>query len=305
MIGPGFISRVSSYADIQGIDDEPYDTGVAGLSVYRSRKASSLRPCLYKPTFCLVLQGSKEVHVGEKRVVFTTGETLIVSHDIPMISRIVEASNDAPYLALSLPADIQLMRGLVNEIGEVDIKQDKGETLNVGKADTHIVDALERLFALVDQPVEAKVIAPLIVKEIYFRLLMAPHGAMLRHLLQQGSPASRISKVLSFIKKEYSKAFTVAELAEIAMMSSSSFYEYFKTITSTTPLQYQKEIRLLEARRLLMDFEYSVSEVAFNVGYQSPTQFSREYSRKFGTSPSVDKKSVRNRTDYVSHANNN
>ena len=239
-----------------------------------------------------MLQGSKEVHVGARRVSFSRGESLIVSHDIPMVSRIAEASEEAPYLALSLPVDINAMRSLVNEIEEIDIQEEKGQTLKMGNVEPPIYDAMARLFALVGQPLEARVIAPLIVKEIYIRLLLAPHGAMLRHLLERGSPASRISKVLAVLSDNFAKTFTVDELAGIAMMSPSSFYEYFKAMTSTTPLQYQKELRLLEARRLLMDVGSTVSEAAFQVGYQSPTQFSREYARKFGRSPSVDKKSM-------------
>lgn len=290
MIGSSLVLRVSSFAEARGVDGVPVDTGVEGLSVYRSRISTALTPCLYKPTFCLVIQGSKEVHLGARRVSFSAGESLIVSHDIPMVSRISEASEKAPYLALSLPVDVNTMRGLANEIDEAVIDQENSQTLKVGDTEPAIVDAMTRLFALIGQPVQARVIAPLIIKEIYIRLLLAPHGEMLRQILQQGSAANRISKVLAVLSTDFAQSFTVDDLAGIATMSPSSFYEYFKAMTSTTPLQYQKDLRLLEARRLLMDVGHTVSEVAFQVGYQSPTQFSREYSRKFGNSPSSDKK---------------
>ena len=240
MTGSELTSLVSSFADIKGVIAEPYNTGIAGLAVFRSRKPTSFTASLYEPVICLILQGSKEVHVGAELFTFSQGESVVVTHDVPMVSRIVEASEEAPYLALSLPIDVNEMRTLASEIDEIDIVQEKGKTLKYGKSDPAILDAIGRLFELVDQPAEAKVIAPLTVKEIYIRLLLAPHGAMLRHLLQHGSPASHISNVIAFIKKNYAQPLSVDELAGIATMSSSSFYEYFKAITSTTPFAISK-----------------------------------------------------------------
>ena len=147
-------------------------------------------------------------------------------------------------------------------------------------------------FDLIDRPLEAKVMAPLVLREIHFRLLMAQHGGMLRQLLQRGSHASRLTKVLERIKNDYTAPLAVTELASIAGMSPSSFHEHFKALTATTPLQYQKNLRLIEARRLLLDCGHNVSSAAFEVGYESPTQFTREYTRKFGASPSSHKAGV-------------
>ena len=138
-------------------------------------------------------------------------------------------------------------------------------------------------------PAEAKVLGPLILKEMHFRLLTAPHGGMLRNLIQRNSHASRITRAIAYIRQDFANPLAVADLADDAGMSASSFHQHFKSITAMTPLQYQKDLRLMEARRLLMSGQFSVSTTAYEVGYESPTQFSREYSRKFGVSPRRDR----------------
>ncbi|MDV3349591.1 AraC family transcriptional regulator [Leptothoe sp. LEGE 181152] len=276
------------HADRQQVDMEVYATGLAGLRILRSRKPTALEAVLYNPLFCLILQGAKETHLGMRRVSFTASESLIVSHQLPVISRVTEATKMMPYVALVLELDMGIVRSLYDEVGEVEIEEKQARALNVGKTDGALLDAMGRLVDLIDRPVEATVLLPLVLREIHFRLLLAQHGGMLRQLLQRGSQADRIANAIARIKQDYATSLTVAELASVAGLSPSSFHEHFKALTATTPLQYQKELRLLEARRLLMNGNHSVSSAAFEVGYESPTQFSREYSRKFGNSPSKD-----------------
>ena len=286
------IAHVCAYADrhaaCQQADMELYVTGLAGLTILRSRKPTALEAVLYNPLFCLILQGRKETHLGMRRVSFTAGESLIVSHQLPVISRVTEATEMMPYVALVLELDMGIVRSLYDEVSEVEIEEENARALNVGKTDGALFDAMGRLVDLIDQPFETKVLLPLVLRELHFRLLLAQHGGMLRQLLQRGSQADRIAKAIARIKQDYATSLTVAELASVAGLSPSSFHEHFKVLTATTPLQYQKEIRLLEARRLLMNGTHSVSSAAFEVGYESPTQFSREYSRKFGNSPRKD-----------------
>ena len=286
------IAHVCAYADrhaaCQQADMELYATSLAGLTILRSRKPTALEAVLYNPLFCLILQGRKETHLGMRRVSFTAGESLIVSHQLPVISRVTEATEITPYVALVLEIDMGIVRSLYDEVSEVEIEEEHARALNVGKTDGALLDAMGRLVNLIDRPFEATVLLPLVLREIHFRLLLAPHGGMLRQLLQLGSQADRIAKVIARIKQSYATSLTVAELASVAGLSPSSFHEHFKALTATTPLQYQKELRLLEARRLLMNGTHSVSSAAFEVGYESPTQFSREYSRKFGNSPRKD-----------------
>lgn len=286
------IAHVCAYADRQSNISqgsvELYATGLDGLVILRSCKPTTLEAMLYEPLLCLMLQGQKEAYVGERQVRFTAGDSLIVSHQLPVISRVTEATEMKPYLALVLKLDMALVRSLHDEICEIDIEDEQARAFNVGRADEAMMDAMERFIDLIDRPLEAKVMQPLLLREIHFRLLLARHGSTLRQLLRRGSHADCIAKAIDRIQENYTKPIAVAELASIAGLSSSSFHEHFKALTATTPLQYQKELRLLKARHLLMNGAHSVSSAAFEVGYESHTQFSREYSRKFGHSPRTD-----------------
>lgn len=292
MSNKDLIARICAFADSHKADHEAYNTGVAGLLTLRSYKRTSMEAVLYTPLLCLILQGRKETFTGVHSRSFGENQSLIVSHDMPVVSRVIEASKTKPYVAMVLPLDMSIVRNLYNEVGEVEIEDRSSGAVNIGETDPHVVDAMGRLFDLVDRPFEAKVMAPLIQREIHFRLLIAQHGGMLRQLLKRGSYANRLEKVIARIKQNYATPLTVAELASTAGMSISSFHQHFKMLTATTPLQYQKDLRLLEARRLLMDCGHTVSSAAFEVGYESPTQFSREYARKFNHSPSADKTSM-------------
>lgn len=280
--------RILSYANGRNIGVEPHFTEVPSLVVLKNEKPTTLDGVLYNPVMCLILQGKKETYVGDRRLSFGAGECLIVSHDLPVMAQVTEASAEHPYIALVFSIDLQTIRSLYDEIDDIIIEDQVASAFNTGEADAELIGALERLFELVDRPKEAKVMMPLLEREIHFRMLMAQHGGMLRQLLQRDSQASRITKAINRIKQDYATPLTVAELANVAGMSASSFHEHFKAVTLTTPLQYQKDIRLLQARRLVRDGDRSISAIAFEVGYESPTQFSREYARKFGLSPRND-----------------
>ena len=203
---------------------------------------------------------------------------------------VTEASTERPYVALVLDLDLSIVRSLCDEVGETEIEQEGARSLAVGGQDDDLLQAMERLFALVERPLEAQVLAPLIRREIHFRLLLARHGGMLRQLVRRRSHASRVAQAIAHLRENASRSLSVGELARVAGMSPSSFHQHFKEVTDTTPLQYLKELRLLEARQRLLDGTHSVSEAAYDVGYESPTQFSREYSRRFGNSPRRDRR---------------
>ena len=286
------VARVCSYADAHGAPEVPFETGIEGFTLVRCRAPTALEAMVYSPLLCLVLQGRKESYLGDARVSFGRGDSLIVSLDVPTVSRVTEASIRSPYVALALQLDMAVIRNLYDEAGEAEIADGQARAIESGEADEAMVEAMGRLFDLVERPVEQRVLLPLLKREIHFRLLLARHGGMLRRLSHRDSHASRIARALSRIRKDFMEPLKVAELADVAGMSPSSFHEHFKALTATTPLQYQKDLRLLEARRRLIGGEESVSGVAFGVGYESPTQFSREYSRKFGTSPREDRMAV-------------
>ena len=285
-------AEVNRYIDQVGGSDEPIWCDLPGLVVLRRDKPTTFEAALYDPVVCLILQGRKETMIGDRVVRFGAGESLIASHDLPVVSRITEASPDLPYLAIVLMLDLGIVRSLYDQVSvqvsASGAQSGQGHSLDVHETEASLLDALGRYVALLGRPAEAEVMAPLILKEIHFRLLMAPHGAMLRNLIWRDSHASRIARAIARIRQDFRSSLAVADLADAAGMSASSFHEHFKSITATTPLQYQKDLRLMEARRLLSEGTHTVSAAAFEVGYESPTQFSREYARKFGISPRSD-----------------
>ncbi len=255
-----------------------------GLLLLRQDCPSSFEASLYDPVLCLILQGRKQVSIGEQTLSFGPGECLLVSHDLPVCSRITKA----PYLALVFKVDVATIRKLYDEVAESALDSERARAAETHRADRGLLDALHRYLALADSPADAKVLGPLISKELHYRLLVAPFGGMLRSLIRHDSNASAIARAIGHIRGDIRSPIAIADLARQVGMSASSFHKHFKTITSTTPLQYQKELRLLEARQLLRTGGASVTTAAFDVGYESPSQFSREYARKFGVPPSQD-----------------
>ncbi|MFT4628692.1 MAG: AraC-like DNA-binding protein [Myxococcota bacterium] len=260
---------------------------VPRLALFMRTQPTEVVADLYEPVICLILQGGKQTTFGEQTLDLLPGDSLLVSHDMPVRARVTEASPEVPYLSIILLLDLPLLRSLYEEVGQTQVVQASPRSAMVTQADSSVIDALGRYVALAHDPVEQAVLAPLILREIHFRLLMAPHGGMLRELLRHDSHASNVSRAIARIRRDFRTPLVVPELAREVGMSASSFHKHFRDITSSTPLQYQKELRLLEARRMLAVGEHTVSTVAYDVGYGSPTQFSREYARKFGVPPSA------------------
>ncbi len=260
------------------------------LSLLKQSAPSDHIATFYESALCLILQGRKEVIAGQRSFGFGVGELLIISHEIPVVSKITEASEAIPYIALILHLDKAIIRDLHDEFSGIASESRQVRSLEVTKANLHIIDSLFRLLSASQDPADSLVLLPQILREVHFRLLQAPCGGMLRNLLRQNSHASKISKAIALIRGNYSESLVVDDVAKSVGMSASSFFHHFKVITESTPLQYQKNIRLLEARRLLMAEGESVTQTALQVGYESPNQFSREYLRKFGATPSSDLK---------------
>lgn len=262
-------------------------TPVPGLMLFQHVAPTELNPTIYDPVVCLILQGEKETILGDATLHLGPGQSLLISHDVPVVARITKARADEPYLSVVVSIDISLVRSLYEEVSDAVVEDDATVgSAAVCESDPRLIDCLSRCLMLSDDPVEAKVLAPLLLREIHFRLLMAPYGGMLRELLRHDSRASSIARAIARIRREFRTSIAVPELAQNIGMSESAFYKHFRAITSSTPLQYQKELRLLEARRLLSAGDQSVSTVAYEVGYESPNQFSREYARKYGVAPS-------------------
>ena len=255
-----------------------------GLRLLGHPVRTAFEATLYEPVVCVILRGRKQTTFGEHSFDVGGGDCVLVSHDVPVVSRIVEA----PYLALLLDVKLDTLRGLYEELGPASLDKTDAKALEVHATPPELLDALARYMAIADSAPDTKVLGPMLVKEIHYRLLTAPFGGMLRSLIRYDSAASAVANAITQIRRRYRESLVVADLARDVGMSVSAFHRQFRAVTAASPLQYQKELRLLEARRMLKMGTASVSTVAYEVGYESPNQFSREYSRKFGRPPKHD-----------------
>jgi len=262
--------------------------GLPNLTVLQTGEVSEFDSVVYNPVVCLVLQGAKVTAIGDQSVTLRAGDALIVSHDLPVQSRIISASASAPYLALIIRLELGLVRSLYEQIAPISDEIAMARSLSSGPAEPVLVESIARYLALMNNTVEAEVLGSSILREIHFRLLMSPVGGMLRSLLSVDSHASRIARAIVHIRRDFRENLAIPELAQMAGMSQSAFHGHFKQVTGTTPLQYQKDLRMIAARDLLRAGRHSVASASFDVGYESPTHFSRDYQRKFGKAPSKE-----------------
>lgn len=245
---------------------------------------------VYRPLLCAVLQGAKEVGTSTRTLTVRAGQSLIVSNALPVVSRITEAAPDHPYVALVFPLDLDLLRALAPSLPQSSAQR-VSDPFSICLAPTgdDMQDALLRYFRQCETEVARHMLAPITSREIHARLLIGQHGGTLQKLVWHENTASRIFAATHEIRSDLGKPLVVGELAARMGMSSSAFFEQFKAVTGNSPLQYQKDLRLLHARNELQTTGLKVSEIAYGVGYESSAQFSREYARKFGCSPRQDR----------------
>lgn len=261
-----------------------------GMTLMVADAPSGLMHAVYRASFCGVLQGAKVSLLGERAFRYDTGKCLIASMDLPITAQIVEATPERPYMAFSLAIDPASIADLL--LATADGPQaeapDLGAAVAVGALGVDLLEPLGRLLALLDQPRDLKVLAPMIRREMVWRLLNGPHGGMLRQIGLTDSRMARIARAVSWIRDHYAEPLTVPDLAARAGMSPASFHRHFRTATAMSPIQYQKQIRLQAARRMLLSEGVEVAAVGFSIGYESPSQFSRDYRRLFGEAPGRD-----------------
>jgi AraC-like DNA-binding protein len=241
---------------------------------------------LASPTFALVAQGRKRLALGEQVFEYGAGDYLVVSVDLPVTGHFVEASTEEPCLGVGLELRPELIASLLLDSTEKPGGPVRG--LSVSPASMELVDAVIRLLRLVHQPEDARVLAPLVQREILWRLLRSPQGAAVREIGLADSSLSHVARVIRWIRDHYTEPFRIEDLAAMAGMSTSAFHRHFRTVTELTPIQFQKKIRLQEARLRVVGLGEDVTSAGYAVGYDSPSQFSREYRREFGTPPSRD-----------------
>ncbi|HCE3711719.1 AraC family transcriptional regulator [Vibrio parahaemolyticus] len=275
-------------------DANQYDTPISGLRFSRWTTPTPPTSYTHNPSICLIAQGRKRVLLGEESFIYDANHFLISSVDLPIIANIIEASEEQPYLGLLMELDLTEISQLIVD-SELAFTQSKEaqKGIAVGELSESLLDAFVRLAELLDEGQNIKILAPIIKREIFYRLLMSEQGTRLHQIVTAGSHSHQIAKAIDWLKNNFVKPLSVGDLASYTGMSKSSFYTHFRSMTSMTPLQFQKKLRLSEARRLMLTENLDAMAATFKVGYESPSQFSREYSRLFGAPPSKDIKLLR------------
>lgn len=277
-------------------EDGCHATCIPSLFVISESHVTEPVYSVYKPSFCLIVQGEKEVLLAKESFKYGPGDYLVASLDLPVTGQVINASSNAPYLALKLEfTPSQILEILDDATIQVGPEKRTNRAMFVSQVETSLLDAVVRLARLLDNPNDIPVLAPIFTKEILYRVLQGSYGRIVEQMAIEGSYTYHIREVIEFIKKNYNETIRIEELAEIANMSVSTLHRHFKEITAMSPIQFQKHIKLQEARRILLSEATDAADVAFRVGYESPSQFSREYSRMFGFPPKEDITRLRNK----------
>lgn len=265
-----------------------------GIRLRRSSSATSLVPGVTTPSFCMIAQGCKEIHLGEETYRYDPYHYLLATVDLPVASLIIKASKAQPYLGLVLELDPILVGSVMIDSGQTaapshtDVK-----AINVSPLDSSLLDAVVRLVRLIDTPTEARVLAPLITREIVYRLLMGKQGDRLCHIAVLGGYTSPIARAIGRLRKDFDQPLRIDDIARELGMSVSGFHHHFKAVTAMSPLQFQKQMRLQEARRLMLGEGLDAASAGFRVGYNDASQFNREYKRLFSVPPMRDVQQLR------------
>jgi len=281
---------IGKYSKKDGLND----TAIAPLHCFKMSAPSGEMPVLYNASLCLVVQGEKEVMLEDETYHYAASQFLVISVDLPATGHVTVATPEKPYLCLQVDIDPRQLSELITETIRTEVKGAPSErALFVGTTNDQLTDALLRLARLLDTPQDIPLLAPMVLREIYYRLLNGSYGRRIAQIAIHGTKMQRIARVIQRLKTKLSEPIRVEDLAEMAHMSPSSFHFHFKEVTTMSPLQYQKRLRLLEARRLLLVGGTDAASAAYRVGYESASQFSREYSRMFGAPPISDVTNLR------------
>ncbi|MBH3460589.1 AraC family transcriptional regulator [Pseudomonas putida] len=265
-----------------------YETAIAPLHVIRMDAPSDIIHTVHKPALCLIVQGQKEVGLGEDRYLYDPLNYLVVSVTLPVSGRVLTASAQAPYLCIRLDFEPTELAQVIADAPPAGVPDEPERGLFLEQIDVSLLETMLRLVRLLESPRDIGMLAPLALRELHYRLLRGVHGRRLYELAMGDSQTRRVSKAIDWLNNHYTQPLRIEELARIANLGSSTLHHRFKAVTAMSPLQYQKQLRLQEARRLMLGEGLDVSSACYRVGYESPSQFSREYSRQFGCAPSRD-----------------
>jgi AraC-like DNA-binding protein len=261
-----------------------YPTAIEGLTIARRHDAKDLENCVYKPLVAVVVQGSKRSVIGSEEYRYGENHCLVIGVDVPSANHVIVASPEQPFLAVSLDLDKYLITQLAAEI-QPRLGNGSFKGMAVAEVDPDVLDAFLRLAELLEKPEQIPILATMIIREIHYRLLIGPQGERLRLINTLGTQSNQIAKSITWLRDNYKEPLQVDELARKVNMATSTFHRHFRDVTTLSPLQYQKRLRLYEAQRLMLVEAEDAAIAALAVGYESPTQFNREYKRMFGEPP--------------------
>jgi AraC-like DNA-binding protein len=274
-------------------------TAIPGLSLFRRDEPSPPTSIMYEPRICLVAQGAKRVLLGDDTYVYDAHHFLITSVDLPTVVQVIDASREKPYLGLILKLDQrEISQLMVDSNLPPPHPQQSSRGMATGEVTLPLLTAFQRLIDLLAEPKDIPILAPTIQREIFYRLLVGDQGTRLRQMASAGSQSQQIARAIDWLKGNFTRPLRIDGLATQVHMSTSTFHHHFRALTAMSPLQYQKWLRLNEARRLMLTERLDATTAAFQVGYESPSQFSREYSRLFGNSPLRDITNLRQMTAH-------
>jgi len=280
--------------------EEQLVTAIPGLTLHRRDEAPPPVSIMYEPRICMVAQGAKRVLLGDDTYVYDEHHFLITSVDLPTVVQIIKASREKPYLGLVLKIDQrEISQLMVDSNLPLPRPQQSNRGMATGEVTLPLVATFQRLIDLLDEPEDTPILAPIIQREIFYRLLVGDQGTRLRQMASAGSQCQQIAKAIDWLKGHFTGPLRIDDLATQVNMSTSTFHHHFRSVTAMSPLQYQKWLRLTEAQRLMLTENHDAATAAFQVGYESPSQFSREYGRLFGAPPSRDITSLRQMADSV------
>jgi AraC-like DNA-binding protein len=264
-------------------------TAIPNVFCYKICHPLVTMPAVYEPCLCIIVQGRKNVLLGTDMLSYGELEFLVASVDLPILGTVVEASAQQPYFVIQINVDVRLLSELLLQMEYLAVANRKAECgLFIGQVDPQMGDSLLRLLALLQQPDDIPVLAESLVREMHYRMLRSNYGREIAQISLKGTPTQRISVAIQKLRRDYDQTVTIEELAGLAGMSVSSFHAHFKAVTNMSPLQFQKSVRLVEARSLMISQHMDAASTAYKVGYESPSQFSREYARMFGSPPARD-----------------
>jgi AraC-like DNA-binding protein len=270
------------------------ETAIPGLTLYRRNEPSEPISIMYEPRICVVAQGAKRVLLGDETYVYDTQHFLITSVNLPTFAQIIKASRERPCLGLILKLDQRVMSQLMVDSNLPPPRQQQSSRgMATGEVTLPLLSTFQRLIDLLAEPKDIPILAPIIQREIFYRMLIGDQGVRLRQMASAGSQSQQIARAIDWLKGNFTQPLRIDELASQVNMSTSTFHHHFREVTAMSPLQYQKWLRLNEARRLMLAEKQDATTAAFQVGYESPSQFSREYGRLFGAPPLRDITSLR------------